>query len=218
MNLVEINELIKKIQRQSGQEKLQENLVSSNPLELFVNWFDAAIHSDLYDPSAMVLATVDEKGFPDTRVVLLKQIKEEGFVFFTNYQSKKGLQLEKNNVAAINFYWPRLVKQIRIRGRVQKISRQESEAYFSSRPRETRIATHASLQSSVIENREALDARVKQFSEQFQDKDVPCPAHWGGYILTPFEYEFFQGRSWRTHDRLLYVLENKQWKLMRLAP
>lgn len=218
LDLSIINQKIQKIKRQNGKGDLKEQTTHSDPFEQFLIWFNEAIDSDIYDPSAMVLATVDQKGLPDTRVVLLKELEYNRFIFFTNYQSKKAQDLSANSIAAINFYWPSLVRQVRIRGEVTKAPRSKSQNYFKTRPKEAQIGVYASLQSSIIPNREALDKEYERFTKQFDDTEVPCPEYWGGYILTPFEYEFFQGRKWRTHDRIFYFLQNNQWLKQRLAP
>jgi len=218
MDLSAINQKIKEIKRKNEPYQLQEKNTLSDPFEQFIYWFDEELHSAIYDPSAMVVASVDANGRPDARVVLLKELEMHKFIFYTNYKSNKAKQFEKNNIIAINFYWPNYARQVRIRGHIKKVDRSKSEEYFATRPRETQLTTHASIQSSVIANRETLENAIKEYANQFSGTDVPCPEYWGGYEVAPIEYEFFQGRSWRMHDRLFYQLENKQWKMTRLAP
>ncbi len=218
MKISKINQKIQNIAKEDKESNLLETDVKADPFEQFVDWFEQALQSEPYDPSAMVLATVDEKGQPDTRVVLLKELTDQRLIFFTNYLSNKARQLAHNDVAAINFYWPHVARQVRIKGKVVKTSRAKSEAYFATRAREAQIGAHASLQSSVISNRSEIDNKIKVLSEKFSDQEIPCPENWGGYELIPFEYEFFQGKKWRVHDRLRYTLHDKKWKLVRLAP
>jgi pyridoxamine 5'-phosphate oxidase len=184
----------------------------------FEKWLDEALNVGMLDASAMVLATADEKGWPETRVVLLKSFDQTGFVFFTHYDSPKAKQAEKVGVVALNFYWRELSKQIRIRGQIERVSREESESYFSSRPRGSQISTLASHQSEVITNRDVLEKSIQQLTEQHQGKDIPCPTYWGGYRVIPFEFEFFQGRDNRLNDRIRYRLIGGKWKIDRLSP
>lgn len=216
MKLDEINKKIAAIKKEYGEAKLEH--IASNPLEQFISWLQDAIATEAHDPNAMLLATVDEKGFPDTRIVLLKAITEEGFIFYSNYDSKKARQLTQHDMAAINFYWPHFTRQVRIRGQVKKLDRKQSEAYFATRPRAAQLGAHASAQSTILPDRHAVEKQLRLLEAKFADQSIPCPANWGGYQLTPCEYEFFQGRKWRFNDRLLYTLENGQWKQHWLAP
>ena len=186
-------------------------------IALFKLWHAILGHSPA-DVNAMVLATVDKSGRPSTRAVLLKGVDERGFIFFTNYDSRKGLELAENPNAALTFYWPELERQICVAGTVGKISREESEAYFKSRPRGSRLATWASNQRDVVADRAALDAKWNEMAEKFPG-EVPLPPNWGGYVLTPERIEFWQGRPSRLHDRFSYTRQpNNSWKLERLAP
>ena len=170
------------------------------------------------DVNAMVLATVDQAGRPSTRAVLLKGVDERGFVFYTNYDSRKGLELAENPNAALTFYWPDLERQVCVAGTVNKISRGESEAYFKTRPRGSRLATWASNQRDVVADRAALDAKWDAMAKKYPG-DVPLPPHWGGYVLKPERIEFWQGRPSRLHDRFCYTRQpDNSWKLERLAP
>jgi len=218
MEVTEINQKLKTRKYEALEHELRETEAKADPFEQFIIWFNQALEVARFDPSAMILATVDKSGWPDTRVVLLKELEDRKFIFYTGYDSKKAKDLIHQQVAALNFYWPDLYCQIRIRGRVEKVSREKSEHYFSTRPREAQIGTHAWVQSSVLNNREEIDDRVRKQTEKLANQEIPCPENWGGYALTPFEYEFFQRRQWRMHDRLFYSLTNNTWKMQRLAP
>lgn len=178
-----------------------------------------AVETEIVEPNAMTLATASSDGVPSARVVLLKGFDHNGFVFYTNYQSFKGLQLQENPKACLVFYWKEVERQVRITGLTSKISEQESEDYFHSRPEGSRIGAWVSPQSRVIEGRDWLDKRCVELTEQFSGHTIERPAHWGGYIVKPVEVEFWQGRPSRLHDRLLYTLqEDGGWKMERLAP
>ena len=190
-----------------------------DPVRQFGNWFTAAIEAGIGDVNAMSLATATPEGRPSVRVVLLKEFDHEGFVFFTNYESEKGRELDANPYAALAFYWVELDRQIRISGPVTKTSREESERYFHSRPPGSQLGAWASRQSEVLDARRVLDARMAQMTERFADKPIPLPPHWGGYRLKAEVMEFWQGRSNRLHDRFRYTLQpNGAWFIDRLAP
>jgi len=197
---------------------LNVNEVAENPLTQFQQWYEAYEAVEPKDPNAFVLATVDSNGMPHSRVLLLKGIDQGGFEFYTNYQSAKGQELAANPKASMCFFWPELERQIRVEGEVQKLSAEESTAYFKSRPHGSQVGAWVSPQSTVIESRQLLEDRLAEFSAKYQD-DVPRPEHWGGYRLMPSRIEFWQGRSSRLHDRVLYIkAENSDWKIERLAP
>lgn len=198
--------------------ELSESSVDTNPFAQFSAWMGDAIKSEIIDATAMTLATVDKDCKPSSRVVLLKDFGENGFVFFTNYESKKAVDLADNPNAALHFFWAELERQVIIGGTVEKTSRDESEAYFKTRPFESRIGAWASKQSSVIESRRALEERVAELTEQYKDGSVPLPPFWGGYRLTPSSFEFWQGRASRLHDRICYRLREKEWEIFRLSP
>jgi len=206
------------IRREYGNEVLDEAHIQQNPLEQFKKWFEQVIAIESEDPTAMVLATVDQDNVPDTRVVLLKELAEDGFVFYTNYLSDKAKQIEHNHYAAINFYWAKCARQVVIRGKIDKLSREHAEAYFASRPVASQISAHASIQSEVIADRKALEDKMHQCEQRFKEQLVPCPEYWGGYKLIPFEIEFFQGRDSRLHDRIRYRLVQGTWLIERLSP
>lgn len=200
-------------------QSLLEKDVDANPIIQFRKWWEEVMNSKIEEPNAMTLATATLDGKPSARIVLLKEIKKEGFVFFTNYNSRKGRQLKENPFASIVFLWKELERQVRAEGKIEKISEQESDNYFSIRPHESRIGAWSSPQSQVISNREVLEKSVREFSDKFKSQNIPRPSHWGGYILRPNLIEFWQGRPGRLHDRLQYTLtENENWKIERLAP
>ncbi|WP_017319371.1 pyridoxamine 5'-phosphate oxidase [Mastigocladopsis repens] len=193
--------------------------VDPNPFIQFRQWFDQAIAAQLPEPNAMTLATATPDGKPSARMVLLKGFDERGFVFYTNYNSQKGQELAENPQASLVFWWAELERQVRISGRVEKVSENESDEYFYSRPLNSRLGAWASNQSEVIESREILEQRMQELQIKYQNEDVKRPRHWGGLRVIPTEIEFWQGRSNRLHDRLLYTrLNNGSWEIMRLSP
>ncbi len=198
---------------------LSEKDIKANPFEQFGIWFDEAVKAEVMEPNALTLATATKEGIPSARIVLLKGFDQKGFSLYTNYLSKKGKDMAKNPFASMVFFWPELQRQVRIDGKIVKLSKEESEAYFNSRPFESRIGAISSPQSQVIPNRESLDVVYKNMEEKYKGQSVPKPAHWGGYLLSPIAIEFWQGRPSRLHDRMKYVLMEKgKWKIERLAP
>lgn len=198
-------------------QSLLEEDVASDPIEQFNKWWDESIKSEIIEANAMTLATANAAGIPSARTVLLKAFSTEGFIFFTNYESQKGEDLAANPNAALLFFWKEMERQVRIEGKVEKISEEESDAYFNSRPLGSRIGAWASPQSKVINDRTIIEDNVQKFTEEFGEK-IPRPPHWGGYLLVPVKMEFWQGRSSRLHDRILFTLEDNSWKISRLAP
>lgn len=199
---------------------LDEADAAPNPFAQFDRWFKEALDARLPEPNTMTLATVGEGGRPSARIVLIKGVDERGFVFFTNYESRKGRDLAANPYAALLFYWIELERQVRIEGRIEKTSADESDRYFSSRPLGSRIGAWAYEKSAVIDSRATLEAREKEISTRFGD-DPPRPPHWGGYRLVPDSIEFWQGRPSRLHDRLLYTRDAASphgWTMSRLSP
>jgi pyridoxamine 5'-phosphate oxidase len=200
-------------------EGLDEHRIDTDPIKQFQLWFEEAIAAKLPMPDAMSLATVTPDCRPTSRMVLLKQIDGYGFVFFTNYESAKAKQLELNPYAALVFYWPQLERQVRVEGKVTKTSVEESAAYFKTRPRESQIGALASPQSEVIPAREVLEQRARELAELYCDREIDCPANWGGFRLTPDRIEFWKGRVGRLHDRILYEIQpDGSWTMKRLAP
>jgi pyridoxamine 5'-phosphate oxidase len=193
--------------------------VKDNPLQFFQTWFNEAKESDAIDESnAMSLTTLGDDGFPRARVVLLKDFSEEGFVFFTNYNSEKGKSLVKHPKVGLSFYWPNLERQIIIKGEAEKLSKNKSDQYFDSRPRGSQLGAHVSPQSEVIPNRKFLEDLQSSLEKKFQNKDIPRPEHWGGILVRPYEIEFWQGRPNRLHDRINCYLDGINWIAKRLAP
>jgi len=205
------------IRREYGQRFLSEKDVSLNPFEQFGRWFKEVMEHEV-DPLAMTLGTVDEGGLPNLRVVLLKEIKEEKFVFYTNYNSTKARELTKNPSAALNFYWPVTSRQVRVRGTVDRVPSEWSDEYFASRPKPSQIAALASSQSELLASRKTLEERVEKLTIEYTDKPVLRPENWGGFYMEPFSIEFWQGRDNRLHDRLRYRKEGCQWIIERLFP
>jgi pyridoxamine 5'-phosphate oxidase len=200
-------------------EVLDEKQIERDPIKQFQSWFNDGFQAKLPMPDAMSLATVTPDGRPTARMVLLKQVDDDGFVFFTNYQSSKARQLEINPYAALVFYWPQFERQVRVEGKVTKTSAEESAAYFKTRPRESQIGAWASPQSEVISAREVLEQRAHELSDEYCDREIDCPTHWGGFRLKPDRIEFWKGRVGRLHDRLLYELQpDGSWTIKRLAP
>ncbi len=199
-------------------QSLSESDVNTNPFDQFTKWWNEAVNSNIDEVNAMSLATATPTGIPSVRIVLLKGYSEEGFTFFTNYNSKKGRQLVDNPVASLAFFWKELQRQVCITGIVKKVSDAESDAYFNSRPVGSRIGAWSSPQSTVIADRSVLEANEKKYTEEFGN-EVPRPSHWGGFIVVPNQIEFWQGRSSRLHDRIVYTKQTENnWKIERLAP
>lgn len=198
--------------------QLSEKDVESNPILQFGKWFSAAIDAQLYEPNVMTLATADRFGKPSARIVLLKEFDDNGFVFYTNYESNKGRDLIENPQAALVFFWPELERQIRIEGVVSKVDTETSAKYFHSRPIGSQIGAMASPQSTKLESRESLEEKVSMLSKEFEGKEIPHPEHWGGYLIEPMHIEFWQGRPSRLHDRIVYDLMDGSWIINRLAP
>lgn len=214
----DVQNYLNAIRRDFSGKPLNEQSIKQSPIEQYDVWFEEAVDAQLLDPYAMSITTVSEEGQPSTRIVYMRGISEDGFVFYTNYNSNKGNDLLTNNKIALNFFWGALERQIRVEGEVVKVSEEQSDAYFSKRPKESQIGAWASNQSKQITNRKELEDKVAFFTEKFKGIDVPRPPHWGGYLVKPSKIEFWQGRPSRLHDRLLYEKQNNQWKIKRLAP
>ena len=198
---------------------LSENDTKGDPINQFEQWFNEALAAKLHEPNAMTLATATTNGKPSARIVLLKGFNQNGFIFYTNYLSRKGKEITKNPQGAITFFWGELERQVRIEGTIEKLSKEDSERYFHSRPKGSQIGAVASPQSQEIEGREGLEKKWSELEAEYEGKEVPKPSFWGGYILNPQLVEFWQGRSSRLHDRILYKkVDKKSWKKVRLAP
>ncbi len=189
-----------------------------NPFTLFEQWFEQAVDAGLKLPNAMTLATASKSGTPAARIVLLKDVGPKGICFFTNYRSRKAADLNANPRATLLFYWPQLDLQIRIDGKVKKVSARESDVYFATRPRESQLGAHASRQSRPMADQSVLFAEFGRLSKKYEGKEIPRPKHWGGYRLAPASFEFWKGRDFRLHDRLVYVKKGAGWKKGLLFP
>lgn len=207
------------LRKEYQQHSLLEKDVEADPILQFGRWWNDAVKSRIEEINAMTLATATASGIPSARIVLLKEYGQRGFVFFGNYESRKGNELAENPRACLVFFWKELERQVRITGTVEKISSGESDAYFLSRPAESRIGAWASPQSRVISGRQFIEDKLLKYQQQFENETVPRPPYWGGYLVKPAAMEFWQGRPGRLHDRILYTVEeNGTWKIERLAP
>jgi pyridoxamine 5'-phosphate oxidase len=209
--------MLRDIRKNYQQFQLDEKDLTPHPFDLFQIWLKDAIKIKEDDPTAMTLSTCAD-GYPDSRVVLLKELNRKGFIFFTNYNSAKGRQIEKNSSVALNFFWPKPERQVRVKGMIEKLDHDQSVDYFHSRPRNSQLGAWASEQSSEIRDREVLESRFRYYEKLFEGQEIKKPEHWGGYLVMPTQIEFWQGRANRLHDRFRYVLENDKWMINRLAP
>lgn len=199
--------------------QLIESEIKQNPIEQFREWFsEAGDNPVISEANAMAVSTVEADGCPRTRMVLLKAYTYEGFIFYTNYESRKGKAIETTHKACLHFFWPNLERQIIIKACLERIAENLSDGYFHSRPKGSQLGAVVSPQSQVIPNRNFLEEKLKDLEQEFENKEVPRPENWGGYIAKPYEIEFWQGRPNRLHDRILYTLEDLDWKIERLAP
>lgn len=208
---------IKSLRREYTKSSLTVKNVNKNPFKQFEKWFDEVLKSGFLEPNAMTVATASKDGKPSARILLLKGFDESGFMFYTNYKSRKGRDLEENPYASLLFFWDKLERQVRIEGKVQKLTKEESEAYFNTRPYKSRVGAWASPQSSVIEDRNVIVKEFLKYMLKFKIH-VPLPPIWGGYRLIPETFEFWQGRPNRLHDRVRYKKSKSGWKIERLAP
>jgi len=198
--------------------ELTEHSVDKDPFQQLTLWLNDAIEDRQPDPNAMILSTIDLVGNPDSRVVLLKELTPQGLVFFTNYDSKKGQQITENQHVSVVFIWVALERQIRIKGKAEKIKEEDSELYFKSRPLESQLGAWASPQSQIIESRQVLSDNYKHYEQFFESHEIKKPPHWGGFLIRPEYFEFWQGRSNRLHDRIEFCLSDQAWDIHRLAP
>ncbi len=213
-----MNEAIAGIRKDYKLKSLLEADLKKDPVEQFSVWWDEAVKSDIAEVNAMTLATCNEDGRPSARIVLFKGLTNDGFVFYTNYQSNKGKELERNPYAALVFFWKELERQVRIEGAVEKINEAESDSYFQSRPAGSKIGAWSSAQSSTVASREVIEESYLNYLKKFDTNPIPRPPFWGGYIVKPKKMEFWQGRSSRLHDRIMYSKQNEDWKIERLSP
>lgn len=207
------------LRKEYSKAVLDTGNVLQDPVNQFTKWFEEALAAKIPEPNAMNLATVNENGRPASRIVLLKGIENHKFVFYTNYQSRKGKELDQNPACSLTFFWPELERQVRIEGSASRVDEKRSEKYFQSRPRGSQVGAWASPQSTLISDRFLLEERSKQLEDKFKGQDVlPKPNQWGGYEIDPLMIEFWQGRPSRLHDRILYTKADGEWKINRLAP
>lgn len=201
-----------------GKQKLVVEQMKPDPIEQFKIWFKEAELAEVPEPNTMTLATVSNLGQPTIRVVLLKEITEDGVIFYTNFRSRKGLEMEEHPKTALNFYWQKMERQVRMDGQISKVPEQISDAYFATRPRGSQLGAWVSEQSKAIPTRQYLEEQLKSYQAQFDGVQIPRPPHWGGYLLIPTRVEFWQGGANRLHDRIQYSLINNRWDRCRLAP
>jgi pyridoxamine 5'-phosphate oxidase len=213
-----VNHRIDSIRQDYTLATLNEEDIHPHPFTQFNHWFQQALNAEISEVNAMTLSTVDEACNPHARIVLLKGLEDDKFVFFTNYSSHKGQQIATNPKASLLFFWKELQRQVRVEGVLEKISEEASTAYFQSRPRESQIGAWASHQSEILNSRQILEDRFQSISKQYEEQDIPKPPHWGGYALVANKLEFWQGRASRLHDRLVYSLEQGKWAISRLNP
>ncbi|MCW8408668.1 pyridoxamine 5'-phosphate oxidase [Legionella sp. PATHC035] len=206
------------IRREYGDLNLSEESLPDDPLVQFKLWFEDVLKNEKNDPTAMVLSTVDNRGYPDSRVVLLKGVDDGTFVFYTNYQSTKSKQIQNNPHVALNFYWPQMARQVRVRGQIKQVDEEQSDLYFSSRPIKSQFSAIISPQSHEVTGRESLEKALNDLIQKHGQEPVLRPSYWGGYMVIPDEIEFWQGRDNRLHDRIHYYQHDGQWKHHRLAP
>jgi len=218
MSLEEVKSYMNSIRRDFSNRPLNESSVAENPFKQYAVWFEEAVSSQILDPYAMCLSTVSKSGQPSARIVYMRDILADGFVFYTNYLSQKGQEIAATPFAALTIFWGELERQIRIEGRVEKVSAEISDAYFNNRPKESKIGAWASAQSTELTNRNELELKVKELTAAYANKEVLRPPHWGGYVVIPSKVEFWQGRPSRLHDRIIYQKINQQWQLKRLSP
>lgn len=209
---------INSLRHDFARQTLNEKDVNADPVLQFEKWFKEAVDAHVNEPNAMTVSTATKEGKPSARILLLRNFNEDGFVFYTNYTSRKGHEIVNNPQCALLFFWPELERQVRIEGILQKQTAEESDMYFNTRPRGSKLGAWTSEQSKIIANREVLDKEYQKLSEKYPDEDIPRPPYWGGFLLKPVSIEFWQGRPSRLHDRILFTLENKNWKIERLAP
>lgn len=212
-------EELQNIRAEYASKELLKSTLADQPIDQFALWFKEALEAKVREVNAMNLATCDENNRPSARIVLLKSFDENGFVFFTNYKSEKGQHMAENLNVALTFFWPELERQVRVEGEVEKTSKEESLAYFKSRPRLSQLGAIVSQQSTEIANRELLQAKMDELTNKYEGKEIPMPVHWGGYLVKPSKIEFWQGRPGRLHDRLVYEKQSKNnWSIKRLCP
>ena len=218
MSRKKIKEYINSNRRDFSNKPFNKEMAHDDPIKQYERWFEEAVESEILDPYAACLSTVDVEGKPSSRILYIRDFSNNGFIFYTNFNSKKGNDLNKNKYGSLNVFWPDLERQIRIQGEIEKVNNSISDKYFNARPRSSKIGAWASNQSENLHNRAELEAKIEFFKEKFKNIEVPRPPHWGGYCLVPFLMEFWQGRPSRLHDRIVYNKESNKWIKSRLSP
>jgi pyridoxamine 5'-phosphate oxidase len=218
MSLNKVKKYINSKRRDFADQPLDEQQTSSNPFEQYAIWFEEALAAEILDPYAACISTVNKLGQPSSRMVYIRDVIDEGFVFYTNYKSSKATDIEANNLGSFNIFWGELERQIRINGTIEKVSAEISDAYFNARPRASQLGAWASSQSKELSSRDELTEELESITKQFEGKAVTRPPHWGGYRLIPSVMEFWQGRPSRLHDRIVYTKINDKWERSRLSP
>ena len=218
MSRKKIKEYINSNRRDFSNKPFNKEMAYDDPIKQYERWFEEAVESEILDPYAACLSTVDFEGKPSSRILYIRDFSNNGFIFYTNFNSKKGNDLNKNKYGSLNVFWPGLERQIRIQGEIEKVNNSISDKYFNARPRSSQIGAWASNQSENLHNRAELEAKIEFFKEKFKNIEVPRPPHWGGYCLVPFLMEFWQGRPSRLHDRIVYNKESNKWIKSRLSP
>ncbi len=216
--MVSTKELLNNLRKEYASAELLKSKMATDPIDQFGIWFEEALKAEVSDINVMALATATKAGAPSCRTVLIKDYSSRGITFYTNYESRKGRELAENPLAALNFFWPELGRQIVIEGNIEKVDEDISTEYFDSRPEDSKIGALASNQSAFLENRSILDNKAIELANEYQDKKIEKPHYWGGYLVIPYRVEFWQSRPNRLHDRLQYVLEDNGWGLSRLSP
>lgn len=218
MSLEEVRNYINSIRREMAGKPLSKADLNENPMEQFATWMEEAVNAQILDPYAMCLSTVDTHGKPSSRIVYWRDVDDDGFVLYTNYNSRKGIEIAANPYVSLNFHWSELDRQIRIEGPIKKVSTEMSDTYWATRPRESRIGAWASAQSRIISSPDQLQNSVKELQEKYTDDEIPRPDHWGGYVIHPERLEFWQGRPSRLHDRFVYIKSGVGWTMEQLSP
>ena len=211
-------DMLRDIRNNYQKSELTEEGISKNPLDQLNLWLNEAISGNEKEPTAMILSTIDSNGNPESRVLLLKELTNKGLIFYTNYHSKKGRQISSHPQVSVVLFWPGLERQVRIKGKAERISENDSEAYFQSRPIDSQLGAWTSPQSEIIESRQVLDENYIRYKEYFQEHEMKKPPHWGGFLIRPIYFEFWQGRANRLHDRIEFSWSEDHWKINRLAP
>ncbi len=218
MSLEEVRNYINSVRRDFASKPLSKSDLNENPMEQFATWMEEAVNAQILDPYAMCLSTVNAAGKPSSRIVYWRDVADDGFVLYTNYNSRKGIEIAANPFVSLNFHWSEIDRQIRIEGSIKKVPVEMSDTYWATRPRESRIGAWASAQSSIVLSPNQLQLSVNELEEKYKNVDIPRPPHWGGYVVIPERLEFWQGRPSRLHDRFIYIKSGEGWTMEQLSP